>query len=154
MISNSSQAYRPDIDGLRAIAGLAVIAFHASSGLAPRGFVGVDIFFVISGYLISSLIFKDLEKGRFRFTDFYTRRIKRILPAYIVVSLFTLAISTYLPHESPHFCATLKSPSLGFPRAAGPVTKMVQYLKGTSSRILLQEFAQLRKQPMSIVRAP
>jgi peptidoglycan/LPS O-acetylase OafA/YrhL len=52
--------------------------------------------------LISSLIFKDLEKGRFRFTDFYTRRIKRILPAYIVVSLFTLAISTYLltPNDS------------------------------------------------------
>ena len=115
MISNSSQAYRPDIDGLRAIAGLAVIAFHASSGLAPGGFVGVDIFFVISGYLISSLIFKDLEKGSFRFTDFYTRRIKRILPAYIVVSLFTLAISTYLLIPNDYiFYTTSLAASWGF----------------------------------------
>ena len=115
MISNSSQAYRPDVDGLRAIAVLAVIAFHASSALAPGGFVGVDIFFVISGYLISNLIFKDLEKGRFQFTDFYTRRIKRILPAYIVVSLFTLAISTYLLIPNDYiFYTTSLAASWGF----------------------------------------
>ncbi len=90
------EAYRPDIDGLRAIAVLAVIAFHASAGLAPGGFVGVDIFFVISGYLITGLIAKGIERGDFSFTDFYTRRIKRIFPAYIVVATVTLAISSWL----------------------------------------------------------
>lgn len=89
-------SYRPDIDGLRAIAVLAVIAFHARADLMPGGFAGVDIFFVISGYLITGLIAKEIESGRFSFTDFYTRRIKRIFPAYIVVALATLAMSSYL----------------------------------------------------------
>lgn len=89
-------AYRSDIDGLRAIAVLAVIAFHASATLLPGGFAGVDVFFVISGFLITGLIAKGVETGRFSFREFYTRRIKRILPAYIVVALFTLAVSTWL----------------------------------------------------------
>jgi peptidoglycan/LPS O-acetylase OafA/YrhL len=96
MTSTSPYAYRPDIDGLRAIAVLAVIAFHASPGMVPGGFAGVDVFFVISGYLISGLIVKGLENGSFTFADFYTRRIKRIFPAYIVVAASTLAVSSYL----------------------------------------------------------
>jgi peptidoglycan/LPS O-acetylase OafA/YrhL len=92
----SPHAYRPDIDGLRAIAVLAVIAFHLNANILPGGFVGVDIFFVISGYLITGIIAKGIEEDRFRFAEFYTRRIKRIFPAYIVVALFTLAISSYL----------------------------------------------------------
>lgn len=96
MKSESLQAYRPDIDGLRAIAVLAVIAFHASAATVPGGFIGVDIFFVISGYLITGLIAKDLEQGRFSFSNFYTRRIKRIFPAYIVVALVTLLFASYL----------------------------------------------------------
>jgi peptidoglycan/LPS O-acetylase OafA/YrhL len=96
MISAKSSAYRPDIDGLRAIAVVAVIAFHANARLLPGGFAGVDIFFVISGYLISSILFRELDKGTFSFRDFYARRIKRILPAYIVVALFTLIVSSWL----------------------------------------------------------
>ncbi len=92
----ATQPYRPDIDGLRAIAVLAVIAFHASASLLPGGFAGVDIFFVISGYLITGLIVKGIENGSFSFADFYTRRIKRIFPAYIVVALATLAVSSWL----------------------------------------------------------
>jgi peptidoglycan/LPS O-acetylase OafA/YrhL len=96
MISHSNSAYRPDIDGLRAISVLAVIGFHANAQMAPGGFSGVDVFFVISGFLISGLIYKGVERGTFSFSDFYARRIKRILPAYIVVAFFTLAVSTYL----------------------------------------------------------
>ncbi len=79
--------YRSDIDGLRAIAVLLVVAFHAFPRYAPAGFVGVDIFFVISGFLISRLIYKDLHDGSFSLLEFYSRRIKRIFPALIVVLL-------------------------------------------------------------------
>jgi peptidoglycan/LPS O-acetylase OafA/YrhL len=78
-------AYRPDIDGLRAVAVLSVVGFHAFPELLHGGFIGVDVFFVISGYLISTIIFDSLEKGRFSLTEFYARRIKRIFPALIVV---------------------------------------------------------------------
>jgi peptidoglycan/LPS O-acetylase OafA/YrhL len=77
--------YRPSIDGLRGIAILAVVLYHADASLLPGGFIGVDIFFVISGFLISTLIFKELEQGRFSFTDFYARRIRRIFPALILM---------------------------------------------------------------------
>ena len=77
--------YRPDIDGLRAVAILSVVAFHAKWPWAPGGFAGVDVFFVISGYLISGILFKNLESGSFSFFDFYSRRIKRIFPALITV---------------------------------------------------------------------
>lgn len=79
--------YRPDIDGLRAIAVAAVVAFHAYPATIRGGFVGVDVFFVISGYLISSIIFQNLDQGTFSFTDFFARRIKRIFPALILVIL-------------------------------------------------------------------
>ncbi|WP_026603116.1 acyltransferase family protein [Methylomonas sp. 11b] len=81
----SHPKYRPDIDGLRAIAVLSVIAFHAFPKSLQGGFIGVDIFFVISGYLISTIIFQNLEKGTFSFTEFYARRVKRIFPALILV---------------------------------------------------------------------
>ena len=77
--------YRADIDGLRAVAVLAVVAFHAFPGWARGGFVGVDIFFVISGYLISGIILRGLRDDRFRFSTFYARRIRRIFPALALV---------------------------------------------------------------------
>lgn len=78
-------AYRRDIDGLRAIAVLSVLVFHVFPWRLPGGFVGVDIFFVISGFLISGNIFKNVEQGRFSYLDFYARRIRRIFPALVVV---------------------------------------------------------------------
>jgi peptidoglycan/LPS O-acetylase OafA/YrhL len=83
--------YRADIDGLRAVAVLSVVAFHAFPEHLRGGFVGVDIFFVISGFLISSIIFTNLDKGSFSFSEFYKRRIKRIFPALILVLLACLA---------------------------------------------------------------
>jgi peptidoglycan/LPS O-acetylase OafA/YrhL len=79
------RAHRPDIDGLRAVAILSVLGYHASSNWLPGGFVGVDIFFVISGYLISGIILNGLQRGTFSFAVFYARRIKRIFPALLIV---------------------------------------------------------------------
>lgn len=75
--------YRPDIDGLRAIAILSVVAYHAFPNAVRGGFIGVDIFFVISGYLISTIIFDGLEHNSFSFVELYSRRIKRIFPALL-----------------------------------------------------------------------
>ena len=84
---SSHPKYRPDIDGLRAIAVLSVVGFHAFPGLLKGGFIGVDIFFVISGFLISSIIFGSLEQNNFKITDFYCRRIRRIFPSLLLVLL-------------------------------------------------------------------
>ncbi|MCY2975446.1 MAG: acyltransferase family protein [Planctomycetota bacterium] len=90
-----TDGYRPDIDGLRAVSVVAVILFH--TGLAcPGGYVGVDVFFVISGFLITGLIVKDLEKGHFSLVDFWLRRARRILPAVFVVTLATLGLGYWL----------------------------------------------------------
>ncbi len=98
---NPHLAYRPDIDGLRAVAVLAVVVFHAFPAALPGGFVGVDIFFVISGYLISSIIFKALAGGEFSFVDFYARRIRRIFPPLLLVVFVSLVLGwvTLLPDE-------------------------------------------------------
>jgi len=88
----SEPNYRPDIDGLRAISVLAVVGFHAAPGLISGGFIGVDIFFVISGYLISKIIFESLDKGTFSFSEFYSRRIRRIFPALIFVLACCFAV--------------------------------------------------------------
>src|SRR3982750_407019 len=100
-IATSSIRYRPDIDGLRAIAVIAVVVYHAFPRLLPGGFIGVDIFFVISGYLITQIVVADLDRGTFSFAAFSARRIRRIFPALIVVMLATLGagVAILLPDE-------------------------------------------------------
>src|ERR1700716_4663674 len=85
MLSSPSSRYRPDIDGLRAIAVMLVVNFHAFPEAMPGGFIGVDIFFVISGFLITGIIVRDLDQQRFSLLAFYNRRIRRIFSALIVV---------------------------------------------------------------------
>lgn len=91
-----SAKYRPDIDGLRALAVLPVILFHAKIPGFSGGYVGVDIFFVISGYLITSILLRDLENQRFSIATFYERRIRRIFPALFAVLLFSTLIAAAL----------------------------------------------------------
>ena len=88
--------YRADIDGLRAIAVLSVIFFHTGILGFSGGFVGVDVFFVISGYLITSIILKEILSGKFSISRFYERRIRRIFPALFPVIAFTIVIATFL----------------------------------------------------------
>jgi peptidoglycan/LPS O-acetylase OafA/YrhL len=97
----SGHVYRPDIDGLRAIAVFSVVIFHAFPSYLHAGFIGVDIFFVISGYLISQGIFKNQDSSSFSLLSFYERRIRRIFPALITVLFFTflMGLVFYIPVE-------------------------------------------------------
>lgn len=92
----SSEKYIPAIDGLRAIAVLSVTLFHAFPKLIPGGFIGVDIFFVISGYLITNIIVTQANSGTFSFKDFYSRRIRRIFPALIIVLVSVYALGWFV----------------------------------------------------------
>ena len=100
-VAQAPGGYRPEIDGLRAVAVLAVVIFHAGWSGASGGYVGVDVFFVISGYLISRIIFESIDGKGFSFRDFYVRRIRRLLPAYAVVMAATTVAGVLisLPRE-------------------------------------------------------
>jgi len=111
--SNHSKFYRPDIDGLRAIAVIAVIFFHSHLIGFGGGYVGVDIFFVISGYLITSIILRQLEADNFSLVNFYVRRIRRILPAIIFVSLVCIPIAWVVltPRDMKDFAQSIAAVS-------------------------------------------
>jgi peptidoglycan/LPS O-acetylase OafA/YrhL len=100
-VSTASPSYRPDIDGLRAIAVLSVIGFHVAHHILPGGFLGVDIFFVISGYLITSILWRQVGQGRFSIAGFYDRRVRRIMPALLVLLGFStiVALAILLPAD-------------------------------------------------------
>lgn len=94
--------YRPDIDGLRAIAVISVVVFHFNNGWLPGGFIGVDVFFVISGFLITGIVHREVVEGKFTFRAFFIRRVRRILPAALFVTLMTLLVGMMfmLPADS------------------------------------------------------
>jgi len=106
--------YRSEIDGLRALAVLPVIFFHAGFELFSGGFVGVDVFFVISGYLITSIILEDLENNRFSFIYFYERRIRRILPAlfFVILTCIPFAWFWMVPGQMKDFSQSIVAVSL------------------------------------------
>jgi peptidoglycan/LPS O-acetylase OafA/YrhL len=100
--SNSHIRYRPEIDGLRAVAVVPVILFHWGFGWIPGGFAGVDVFFVISGFLIAAIIIREFEEERFTLRDFWMRRVRRILPMLITVTVTFLAIAVVTCDEGEH----------------------------------------------------
>ena len=105
------RAYRPDIDGLRALAILSVVSFHVGIRALHGGFVGVDIFFVVSGYLIGGIVYDEAKSGTFTFARFYERRAKRILRAFFGVLLFCYAVAMLIlsPDELRRFAETALS---------------------------------------------
>lgn len=106
--------YRPEIDGLRSVAVVPVILFHAGLGLFSGGFVGVDIFFVISGYLITTIILERLNGPGFSLLDFYARRARRILPALLLIMVVTtpFAWAWMMPSEFKDYAQSLAAVSL------------------------------------------
>ena len=113
-IRNPNLIYRAEIDGLRALAVIPVILFHADIGLFSGGFTGVDVFFVISGYLITTILIEDIEKKRFNILNFYERRARRILPALYIVMLACIPFAWMwmLPSQMKDFSQSLVAVSL------------------------------------------
>jgi peptidoglycan/LPS O-acetylase OafA/YrhL len=113
-VAGHSSNYRADVDGLRAIAVSAVVLYHLGVRAFPYGYIGVDVFYVISGYLITSLIARDLGQGKFSIISFYDRRVRRIFPALFVVLLFCClaAAILFIPSEMLPFGKALLSTSL------------------------------------------
>ena len=106
--------YRREIDGLRAVAVLPVILFHAGFGVFSGGYVGVDVFFVISGYLITSILISELEQGNFSILRFYERRARRILPAlfFVMLACLPFAYMWMLPSQLEEFAQSIFAVSL------------------------------------------
>ena len=106
----SKEGFRPDVEGLRAVAVGAVLLYHAGVPFAPGGYVGVDVFFVISGFLITGLLVRELEKtGTLSLTRFYSRRAKRLLPLTVVV-LGAVVLPSSRRSCSPNYSATFRPP--------------------------------------------
>jgi peptidoglycan/LPS O-acetylase OafA/YrhL len=106
--------HRPDIDGLRAVAVLSVLAYHFWGGLFSGGFIGVDVFFVISGYLLSAIITAEVQAGNFSLGRFYERRIRRIFPALFALLAFCgiFASLFLLPPDVASFGSSMLAASL------------------------------------------
>lgn len=116
LVKPSTAHYRADIDGLRAVAVLLVFAYHLGTARVKGGFVGVDVFFVISGYLIGSIILAEIDARRFSLLSFYERRVRRIFPALFVTLAVTaaLAYKFFLPSEMEEFAKSLLAAAFSF----------------------------------------
>ena len=115
MANNLHLTYRPDIDGLRAVAVFAVLLFHLFPEIFKSGFIGVDIFFVISGFLITSIVSQEIEQKKFSLKKFYERRIRRIIPSLNLVIIFTILIGllVFFKEEFKELCFHVAS-GMGF----------------------------------------
>ena len=120
--------YRADIDGLRALAVVPVVLFHAGFEAFAGGFVGVDVFFVVSGYLITSILIEDIENNRFSLVNFYDRRARRLLPMLFFVMLACIPFAWFwmLPIQMRDFSESLIAVSLFVSNIYFFVTKIVR----------------------------
>jgi peptidoglycan/LPS O-acetylase OafA/YrhL len=134
--------YRPDIDGLRAVAVLAVVFYHAGLGF-PGGYLGVDIFFVISGYLIVKIIYDPMIAGRFSAPEFYARRIRRLFPAMLVMLLATglWAAGWLIAPDLEDFGASLIAALLYVPNAYFYVTNSAYFSESALTKPLLHTWS-------------
>lgn len=139
----SNSAYRADIDGLRAVAIILVLVFHGGFSLLPSGFIGVDVFFVISGYLTAAIIIKAMREHKFSFRDFYVRRIWRLQPAMIALFVFAFvaAMLFYLPDDLVRFLKSQKYVSLLISNQYFERTTTAYAAEGTSSLLLLHTWS-------------
>jgi hypothetical protein len=128
--------YRPDIDGLRAVAVLPVVMFHAGVGAMSGGYVGVDVFFVISGYLIALMLAGDLRRGRFSLVTFYERRVRRILPAFFVIILLCSVLASVLlpPADMINYARSAPSALCGRTCLRPPEDRSYSYESRTADR--------------------
>ncbi len=133
--------YRPDIDGLRAIAVVAVIVFHLNPPWLPGGFVGVDVFFVISGYLITNLVRREIRDKSFSFGRFYLRRIRRLWPAIATLTLVTAVAAFFI--LLPRDFHSLSKSILSQPLAIQNVSFMIEgeYFRGSETKPLLHTWS-------------
>lgn len=109
-INLDHRGYHYNIQGLRALCVISVLIFHINKNWLPGGFIGVDLFFIISGYIVTSVIIRAQEKGQYSIRHFYLNRLKRIVPAYIVMLAFTALIMGILltPNDFTFFKESLK----------------------------------------------
>lgn len=114
IMKHSGSSYRRDIDGLRSLAILPILLFHAGFTVFSGGYIGVDIFFVISGYLITGIICSEIDAGNFSFVKFYVRRVRRIMPALAAVLIITSAVGYFLltTHEFREYGQSLFATSI------------------------------------------
>lgn len=141
MGSSGGIAYRPEIDGLRAIAVSMVVLFHLGTPLLNGGYVGVDVFFVISGYLITSLIRREIVGGAFSFKRFYLRRIRRLTPALLSMVIATTGLAWWLlfPEDLHSFATSLALQPFSLQNIAFLVDG--EYFRGADSKPLLHTWS-------------
>ncbi len=138
-----AQNYRADIDGLRAIAVLLVLLFHGGNSVFSSGFIGVDVFFVISGFLITSIVLKDLSTGAFNIAQFYARRAWRLQPAMIAVYVATLGVAAlvYLPVDFVDYLKSAKYATMFLSNQYFERTTTAYAADDTSSLLLLHTWS-------------
>jgi len=138
---NPKPQYRPELDGLRAIAVIGVLLYHLDISWVPGGFTGVDVFFVLSGYLITGLLRREMSAGKFRFKDFFLRRLRRLGPALLTVTIFSSVAAIFL--LTPRLLVPFANSVWVQPLAIQNMHFMIEgeYFEGSATKLLLHTWS-------------